>query len=385
MTVSVSVITHPFGMNNKDRIWYLISKKMSGEAQAEELAELEELLRSDPEMHYALQHLNDLWHLPARPDAEATEALERHLARLQSTDTDWQPPTLTEPAYTDYPFPPEKKSFRSFIWAGAIIAILIVSGIFLFQQPQPEKSLSDKVQPGTTKNEVSTRNGSRTKISLPDGSQVWLNAGSKIVYNKEFGNNFREVQLSGEAFFDVVKNTEVPFIIHTKQVDIRVVGTAFNVKSYPADRQTETSLVRGVVEITIHNRPEEKIILQPNEKIVVADTEKRVDATTPADTNEPFVSMSKLTYTKADSIVVETAWVEDKLVFDNESLRAVTAKMERWYNVEFEFHNTSNRELRFSGVFQNETIHQALEALAITAEHKFRYTIQGKKVIMTIK
>jgi transmembrane sensor len=373
-------------MNNKDRTWYLISKKLAGEANADELAELEDLLRSDPEMHYALQHINDLWSLPVKPGTEAEDAFDRHLARLQSEGDDWQQQPAAE-AINDYPFPPERSSKRKYLWIGVAATVVIAASIFIFYKPgAKDPALAANPATASTKNEVSTRNGSRTKISLPDGSQVWLNSGSNIVYNKEFGNGIREVELSGEAFFDVVKNASVPFIIHTKQVDIKVVGTAFNVRSYPTDHQTETSLVRGLVEVTIHNRPEEKILLKPNEKLVVADRESQKDTiNTVKEKNQPFVSMSNLSYTPADSIVVETAWVQDKLVFDNESFVQVAAKMERWYNVQFEFRDSASKTFHFSGVFQNETIQQALTALRITAENKFRYTVTGNTVIITKK
>jgi ferric-dicitrate binding protein FerR (iron transport regulator) len=96
--------------------------------------------------------------------------------------------------------------------------------------------------------------------------------------------------------------------------------------------------------------------------------------------NQPFVSWSKLTYTKADSLVVETAWVQNKLVFDNESFEEVAVKMERWYNMEIVFRDVKIKAVRMSGTFENETIQQALDGLAIIAP--FHYSIQGNKVII---
>jgi ferric-dicitrate binding protein FerR (iron transport regulator) len=96
--------------------------------------------------------------------------------------------------------------------------------------------------------------------------------------------------------------------------------------------------------------------------------------------NQPFVSLSKLSYTGTDSIVAETAWVQNKLVFDNESFPEVAAKMERWYNVQFQFNDQSTQKLRFTGVFENETIQQALSYMSITAP--FHYAISGNKVII---
>src|SRR5437588_18774 len=89
-----------------------------------------------------------------------------------------------------------------------------------------------------TGNEFFTQNGSRTNLVLPDGTRVWLNAGSRITYDKNYGITLREVGLTGEAFFDVAHNSGKPFVIHTARIDIKVLGTRFNVKSYPLDKTT---------------------------------------------------------------------------------------------------------------------------------------------------
>jgi transmembrane sensor len=236
------------------------------------------------------------------------------------------------------------------------------------------------------KNEVSTRNGSKTKINLPDGSKVWLNAGSVLTYDKNFGGDIREVTLSGEAYFEVMAVTspgttqKIPFIIHTKQIDVHVLGTAFNVKAYPNEKQTETSLVHGKVEVLVHNRPEKKFVLRPNEKLVVMNDEVStpVNSKSPTKDNQPFVSFSKLTYAVADSVVIETAWVQNKLVFDNESLPEIAEKMERWYNVEIRFKDVKQQQMRLSGTFENETIQEAMHSLSLSGP--FHYTMQGNKI-----
>jgi transmembrane sensor len=373
---------------SKDRTWFLIGKKLAGEASAEELNELEGLLRSDPDMHYALQNITDLWNLTAPANNEAANAYTHHINRLKDAGVAWDPAEepRDQPDFTATP----KRSYKTLMVISIAAAMLMTASIYWYntviKRPAPSRPFASR-QAGE-KNEVSTRNGSKTKINLPDGSKVWLNAGSKLTYNKDFGGEMREVELSGEAFFEVVPSIsaktsqKIPFIIHTRHIDVRVVGTAFNVKSYPGDKQTETSLVHGRVEVLIHNRPDEKIVLQPNEKLVVMNEEvnKPVTGTKRAPDNEPLVSLSKLTYTKADSLVVETAWVQNKLVFDNESFAAIAVKMERWYNVQFEFRDEKKQALRLTGTFENETIQQALDYMSITAP--FHYSIQGNKVII---
>jgi ferric-dicitrate binding protein FerR (iron transport regulator) len=371
---------------SKDRTWFLIGKKLAGEASAEELNELEGLLRSDPDMHYALQNITDLWNLPAPANKEDEDVFNRHIDRLKEAGVDWDQPSDTDyqPEFTGT----QKRSRKTLMAISIAAAVLMIASIYWYSSVTKRASSSRPFVAARTaeKNEVSTRNGSKTKITLPDGSTVWLNAGSVLTYNKDFGGDLREVDLSGEAFFEVVpaisaKTTQkVPFIIHTQHIDVRVLGTAFNVKSYPGDKQTETSLVHGKVEVLIHNRKDEKITLRPNEKLIVMNEEmsQPVNGKPGVPNNQPIVSLSKLTYSTADSILVETAWVQNKLVFDNESFLEVAAKMERWYNVKFEFRDAKKQSLRFTGSFENETIQQALDYMNITAP--FHYSMQGNTI-----
>lgn len=366
---------------SKDRIWLLVSKKLAGEANTDELTELEDLLRRDPDMHYALQNISDLWNLPNQHTTETEEAFDRHTSRMKANGVSWQE---QHSETTGEPFLQHRSNNIAWL-TGMAAAILLIAGI-IWLYPGAKQPTTNPVANATPaeQNEISTRNGSKTMITLPDGTKVWLNAGSKLVYNKEFGNKVREVELSGEAFFDVVhinapqNGEKIPFIIHTKQLDIRVLGTAFNVKSYPGESITETSLVRGKVEIVIRNRPEEKIILKPNEKLMVLNDDIEVidkdSNKTDDDKPQPLVSLSKLT-PREDNLIAETAWVQNKLVFDNESFADVAAKMERWYNVQFKFKEERLQHLRFTGVIESETIQQALDYMSITGP--FHYSMQS--------
>jgi len=375
---------------SKDRTWFLIGKKLAGEASADELNELEDLLRSDPDMHYALQNITDLWNLPAPVNNDTEAAFNRHVSRLRSTTNDWNHPEEEPALQPEHTYSiTQKYSRKKILTVSIAAAALMVASIYWYNS---ETKRAVAVRPfhtaQTTENKaVSTPYGSKKKISLPDGSTVWLNAGSTLTYNIAVGNNIREVTLSGEAFFDVapVTNTQtsqrVPFIIHTRYIDVRVLGTAFNVKAYPKDKQTETSLVRGKVEVLVHNRPEKKYMLQPNEKLVIQNEIVNVPATAQRDTatsKQPLVSIGSLTYGKKDTTAIETAWVQNKLVFDNEPFAEIAAKLERWYNVQIEFRNAKTKAMRFSGSFTNETVNDALYSFSVSTP--FHYTIHGNKI-----
>jgi ferric-dicitrate binding protein FerR (iron transport regulator) len=196
----------------------------------------------------------------------------------------------------------------------------------------------------------------------------------------------REVTLSGEGYFDVMKMKEKPFIIHTSTINIKVLGTVFNVKAYPDDKSTETSLIRGRIEVTIKNRPNDKIILSPSEKLIVENDEiiqnakvtgKDEAGVAPVST---LMSVKKLKYEGGDSTVAETEWIKNRLIFRNESFAEVAVQMERWYDVDINITDTALSEIRLNGTFDDETISQALDALKEFIS--FHYEQNGNKIII---
>ncbi|HTL08137.1 MAG TPA: FecR domain-containing protein [Chitinophagaceae bacterium] len=369
--------------NNK--IWDLIAKKLSGEASPEELTELENLLKAHPDMHYPMQTVADLWHHTTPDTEDAHQAFARHNNRM--TDMGIGLPADEQPLLAAAEPRP-----RKYLLPALGLLLVLVAGYACVQWwAAPAKSLAK----ATDKSEISTKHGSRTKLQLPDGTQVWLNAGSKLSYDKTYGNNLREVSLSGEAFFDVVKNAAHPFVIHTSAIDIKVLGTAFNVKSFPGEKNTETSLLRGSIEVSFHNRPAEKIILKPNEKLITANEDTLVQAnthpiadkkTTPhnnADPAAPLVLVSHLSYTPVDSTIIETSWMENKLIFRSETFEDLAIRMERWYGVTIRFADDAIKPKKLNGTFENETIQQALKALQLVTP--FEYSINKNDIVIASK
>ncbi len=365
----------------QDRIWEIIAKKLAGEASVHELEELEEALRNHPELHYSLQAISDMWFNSTATAEDPTAAFERHLARMKEQGIELETVESQEDNLSERP--PNR-----FGWLKWTVAALLGFSAGLYFLMKDSDSVSSKSANSLALNsEVSTKNGSRSNIMLPDGTEVWLNAGSKLTYGKEFGNRIREVSLTGEAFFDVKKDSARPFIIHARNIDIRVLGTAFNVKSYPDDHTTETSLIRGSVEVQIRNRPKEKFILKPNEKLVVAEEENPVVPNQPAVTANPKpapaprVVIEEVHYDPRESVIVETSWMENKLIFSDESFAELAKKMERWYGVRIEFVDPASASLRFTGTFRGESLQMALKALKITAN--FNYAIIKDTVIIS--
>lgn len=378
-----------------DRIWFILGKKLTKEATNEELQELEQLLYHHPELHYPIQNIIELWHLDLKTDRhEAIQALQRHLLRISDKDgeivniTDNTPPGLSNVDENQILIPGRNtartKTIRMAKYIGA--ACLIAIAVFLIQRyaaPTRSASQTDMISKSNIPNEISTKAGSHSLITLPDGSKVILNGNSTLTYDKYFDKEIREVQLNGEAYFDVTKNPDRPFIIHTYQMDIKVLGTAFNVKSYNNDSRSETSLIRGSIEIIMKNNPGKKIILKPTDKLIIENNrattiEDRQTTPKAADLN---VSLKKINYLPADSTVIETSWVDDRLIFRDAPFAEIALEMERKFGISILINSEKAKQFRFDGNFKNETVDQILNALQI-ANH-FSYQKLNNTIIIT--
>jgi len=240
--------------------------------------------------------------------------------------------------------------------------------------------------------EVLARAGARTRMVLPDGTQVWLNSNSNPQHNTGFDTGAREVGLEGEAYFDVVKDLQHPFIVHTSSLDIKVLGTAFTIKSYPQDETIEATLLRGMIEVTRKDNPNTpRVILKPNEKLVFnkqlpaivrpGRSRDSVSARPPA--AMPDMAVNSIRLDIPDSNKVETAWMYNRLVFNGDTFKELALKMERWYNVKITIRDESLSRFRFGGAFANETVEDAFRALQLTTA--FNYKINGNEIELYAK
>lgn len=363
---------------SQDRTWILLGRKISGEATLDELRELEMLLKEDAQLSYQASLIKELELSTPDKTGNTENALERHMLRMQDLyPEDFQVPVAP---VTILPEITENRSWMRrngipVLAATALLIAVVLGGIW---------SLRERKQPGKELvSEISTRHGSRTMVTLPDGSVVFLNVSSKLTY--DYGkDDSRQVVLEGEAFFDVHKDEQRPFIIHTRKMDITVLGTTFNVRAYEEDKTVETSLIQGKVEVTIKGEVPKKVILSPNQKIILFnETQQQPQViSVPAQGNPDKESyrLEEVTVNPNDSLVAETAWKENCLVFNDERFADIALKMERWYDVQIIFEDKQVEDYRFTGTFINETVDQTLEALRFTSP--FRYNIDKKKIII---
>ncbi len=376
--------------NDLDRIWELMSRKLTNEILFAELEELEALLKLHPLEAYSLEIMEDFWQShPAENRQYSEYKYKQFFLRMQnegliSKNTEDDHEQLISSVDNKKGF--ILRNIRKSIIAGSI-AVLSIAAVFIFLLNTNSINTAE-IAPNKA-SEITTKNGSKTYLVLADGTKVWLNAGSKLSYDADkYGDHFREVSLIGEAFFDVTKNPEKPFIIHTSNMDIKVLGTAFNVRCYPNEKKTETSLVRGRIEVTLKNRPSEKIYLKPNEKLTLIND----NIVAPAIANnkkvknlieipDALVTIGHLTHLNLDSTIVETSWVENKLEFRSEAFEDVASKMEKWYAVKIYIMDENLKKEHLTGSFETETVEQALSALQYTT--KFKFTINKNAITIT--
>jgi ferric-dicitrate binding protein FerR (iron transport regulator) len=366
---------------------------LARESTPAELDELQALLREHPEEQYFIELLSEYWRQPEQlPDQEKID-LDTHFRRVLELGVRKEE-VPEEPMEEAFALPDEFSSRKRRIWkmsvlATAACALFAVCLVYLY----PRRPVGGNPVPPSRNREVAVKPGAKSRLLLPDGSTVWLNSDSRLTYNSNFNSAAtREVNLEGEAFFDVNKSTR-PFIVHSCGIDIRVLGTVFDIKSYPKESTFEATLIRGKIEVHGNNPINgASIVLKPHQKLTLVKFPKGSDSMfvhLPLHPARPGVNpgvppaIKMLSGKIPDSSVVETAWVYNKLVFDGETFGEITARMERWFNVKIEIRDEEVSALRFHARFENETIGEVLRSLQVTAP--FDYEINEETVIISAK
>jgi len=235
-------------------------------------------------------------------------------------------------------------------------------------------------------NEVEAPFGSRTVVNLADGTKVWLNAGSKLKYAVNFGQKNRNVFLTGEAYFDVKRNEKIQFIVKTSHLDIKVYGTEFDVKAYPEENTIQTTLVKGSV--TIVGTKEslvKEIKMLPNQSVTFIKDVGLFESTIKKQKIEE--QFEKAVHEKENLVILPkinpvlfTSWKDTRWVIEGETLGSLAVKLERRYNVKFQFKSQSLENYKFSGTLKEETLEQVLKVIKISAP--IEYKIQDNNVYL---
>ncbi len=341
---------------HEQRIIELITRKIAGEATPEELGELSYLLTKYPDAVYYEALLEQVWDLgqPAEK-TDLDETFNKHKLKHKA-DLDFRSGTRI-----NYKRP-------AFVMT-VLACILAIVGIYFIKKDLP--------LPKEERIEIVAGKGIRKEFKLPDGTIVLLNSGSRISYDPDMKKReYRDISLTGEAFFKVAHDKMHPFIVKTSKVVIKVLGTEFNIRDYPEDRESETTLMKGSVELSVNGRSNQKFILKPSEKFALLKKEKEQGSLE----TSSVLTIENISPVKvgAKEYIEEISWTENQFVFQNESFEELLPKLERWYNVRIVLEDPEIRSYRFTGIFINENLIQALQAMQLIKS--FNYKLTGNEV-----
>ncbi|MGQ7867756.1 FecR family protein [Sunxiuqinia sp. sy24] len=227
-----------------------------------------------------------------------------------------------------------------------ILPILLLTAYFYFN---PDRNFS-RLADAPAMREVYTKPGTRTMLTLPDGTKVWLNDGTLFKYPESFSGNKREVFVDGEAFFDVTTNSQKPFVVDNPIMKTIVTGTQFNLYAYAADQYFEATLLEGKIHLSGRAG---KIELDPGQQI-------------------QFDAGSKQLLKQQVNPENAAAWVDGKLVIHNERLDLAVKKLSRWYNVDISINSSKLKAYELTCTLENEKLEQCLQLIAHALPIQYR-------------
>lgn len=357
-------------MESANRIWKLMARALSEEASEMELTELHSLLEADPDLRRQYHSLKSNWITKNATDVADDASDERKVRKILA-----KAEYLAEDAMANTSAKKIRKLYLP--WGIAASVLLACLGFYQLHIRAVNANVAEVVKFKT----ISAKVADKKEVKLPDGSLVILNSDSKLSYDPDFNGKTREVRLEGEAYFDVTKQRDKPFIVHAGGIKIRVLGTAFNIKSYKDEKNIETTLLRGEIEVTgLKNREGKPLIMQPNQKLIVAQTEKN-----PVEQERP-VQQLDIEPVKLVNLVAgvkqedreETSWMYNRFEFRGDDFQTLAKSLERRLKIRVVFIDEEARKIRFNGSFENEGPEEVFSALQKVAP--FTYNIKNNEV-----
>jgi ferric-dicitrate binding protein FerR (iron transport regulator) len=323
-----------------DKLSILIEKFLRRQATAEEIARLKKLFTQAEAEDLLSGWYEEKWEQAAYTPEKEVE--ERIWSKLQGQ-------IHTTPSISKTNIPLWKKSLRI---AASLLIPLFCAGLGYYLSEYKSVQNKDKVT-------VQVETGQKANIQLPDGTQVRLNSASSLTYDNTYNKNNRTVYLQGEAYFEVNKSKEHPFIVKANDISVEALGTHFDVKSYLDDNYIAATLMEGSIRV---NSPSQSEILKPDEKLVFTKSDGR---------------FAKSTLPDAEKSV---SWINNQLAFEQERLEDISKSLERMYNIHIRFASNELKNIRFSGTIKNNSLESVLQTVSFVSP--IRYTVENDTMII---
>lgn len=330
----------------EERFEYLASKKLADRLDENESEEFSMLIQQ-AEFLKRFRLLELYWSNKENQNQRDRYLFEQVMQRIDLSDK----PTRQRPKY--------------WIPLSLVACLLLAIGLSIlhYTNPKQYKFVANRKQ---------------QKIVLDDGTEVILNYKSTLYYPDKFEKNARKVSIEGEAFFHVAKDSSKPFYVSTKNALLKVVGTSFNVRAYPDEQVTETSLIEGALEVRAEGANEAPVLLKPMDKVIISSEQSGKYSAK----QNIITKKQKLTfYAPEDKLPVEATWQENKLVFKNQSFTHLAKTLERKFDMPIEFSDKKLTQLRFTAKFQHESLEEILSALQLASN--FKYKILNNRIIIS--
>jgi transmembrane sensor len=237
---------------------------------------------------------------------------------------------------------------------------------------------------------VSTPLGARSMIKLPDSSIVWLNAGTTVSYKEDYGQQTRSLDMTGEAYFSVAKDKDHPFTVNTEGIVIRALGTKFNVKAYPEEKTVSATLEEGNIDIKVTSLTDKdaSVLLKPKDKFIYHKEAEGTAKETGNSKGKSKLENTPISGSKEISLVsnvrteLYTSWKDPRWIIFREPLMTLAPMLERRYNLKILFDDEQLKQYKFTGIVENETVDQILNALKLTAPLDYRISRDTIRLIL---
>lgn len=333
---------------NKDNIWSNISRNLAGEKSVESDKELERWIEKKTINKEIYSRLKQIWEAEGQEKGDYENLFYSILRRIRVHENK----------------PPKPIYMRPLFRAAAILLFLVATNVFVLWQSQKASKLDQMVY-----QEIVVPRGNRMNVILPDSTSIWLNNESKLRYRSNFNSTNREVELIGEAFFDVRHDAKHPFIVKVGNEQIKVLGTKFSVNAYPEDNVIETSLITGSVQFSTTEKVKGKstFLLKPGYSLLYNKVKNNV--TTEKIQNSYF-----------------EYWEKGVYAFKDEKFEDLALKIKRIFNVEVVFEDEFLKNKTYTGTIHiNDNVFLFMEAIRRTSVEPIEYRFDKNIIYASIK
>ncbi len=343
--------------NIPEDISILIIEFLEGNIADENLSRLNSWLKEDEAHLNQFNALKSVWLMNSKASPYEAQKIDNDLDKVKDKIVSRIEPQIRHL----WTFKKVAASWIVFLVTGGLLGMLVSR-----EKAEPSSALAI-----TT---ITAPVGAKSIVDLPDGSKVWINAGSTITYNNSFGKLNRDLKLVGEAYFSVKTNPSLPFIVKTSDIMVKALGTKFNVKAYPEEKTITTTLEEGKIIVTSlkEKSPDKVVELKPREMITYVKSQIQPENTE----NQESVKENGLAGTLTEIVPeikteLQTSWKDATWIIEGKTLGELAPLLERRYNVVISFGKKDIEQFKFTGKIQNETIEQILMAIELSSPVKF--------------